>query len=233
MGSAKNNIHNIYKMNIFNKVNKLIPKQLYSTSKHNVLALVFVLLVILVVQYPAIFSKSANTVYGKAIILLIIILLTNYNTLVGLAATIVALVFYVYLFDTGYEGFVEGMDTPAANKPAENTPKPDTASTGTSSGTVVSSTPSTVATSSNSLIEPSAPPAIAAPATPVPLATPITNPQEVSQTEKKYSGQINMTPQNSNAIPYTPVQNPNVQPSESTGTAKSTSDATTLKPAAV
>jgi uncharacterized membrane protein len=217
-------------MNIFNKVNKLIPKQLYSTSKHNVFALVFVLLVILVVQYPSIFSKSANTVFGKAIILLIIILLTNYNTLVGLAATVVALVFYVYLFDTGYEG-LENMDTVA--KPAENTPKPDTASTGTSSGTVVSSTPSSVATSTNPLIEHSAPPAIAAPATPVPLATPITNPQEASQTEKKYSGQINMTPQDSNAIPYTPVQNPNVQPSESTGTAKSTSDATTLKPAAV
>ena len=222
------NIHNIYNMTLFNKINKLIPKQLYSTSGHNVLALVFVLLVILVVQYPAIFSKSANTVFGKAVILLIIILLTNYNTLVGLAATVVALVFYVYLFDTGYEG-LENMD--AAAKPTENTPKPDTAST--SSGTVVSSTPSPVATSTNPLIEPSAPPAIAAPATTVPLATPITNPQEVSQTEKKYSGQINMTPQDSNAIPYTPVQNPNVQPSESTGTAKSTSDATTLKPAAV
>ena len=110
-------------MNIFNKVNKLIPKQLYITSNHNVLALVFVLLVILVVQYPAIFSKSANTIFGKAIILLIIILLTNYNTLVGLAATIVAVVFYVYLFDTGYEG-LENMD--AAVKPDENTPKTDT-----------------------------------------------------------------------------------------------------------
>jgi len=110
-------------MNILNSLNKLIPKQLYSSSKHNVLAVVFVLLVILVVQYPSIFSKSANTVFGKAIILLIIILLTNYNTLVGLAATIAALVFYVYLFDTGYEGFVESPTASATPKKDENSPK--------------------------------------------------------------------------------------------------------------
>jgi hypothetical protein len=228
LGSAKNNIHNIYKMNIFNKVNKLIPKQLYITSNHNVLALVFVLLVILVVQYPAIFSKSANTIFGKAIILLIIILLTNYNTLVGLAATIVAVVFYVYLFDTGYEG-LENMD--AAVKPDENTPKPDAASTSAGSG--VSSTPSAVETSTKSLVETSAPPAIALPAVPIPAVTPVANPQELSQSEKMYSGQIPMTPQDSNTIPYMPMQNPNVQPSESTGNAKSTSDATTLKPTTV
>lgn len=216
-------------MNIFNKVNKLIPKQLYSTSNHNVLALVFVLLVILVVQYPAIFSKSANTVFGKAIILLIIILLTNYNILVGLAAAIVALVFYVYLFDTGYEG-LENMDAPAG-KPEENVPKSEAAST--SAGTGISSTPSAVETSANSLIEASAPPSIAAPSTQIPNATPVENPQEVSQSEKMYSGQIPMTPQDSNTIPYTPMQNPNVQPSESNGNAKSTSDVTTLKPTAV
>jgi len=218
-------------MNIFNKVNKLIPKQLYSTSKHNVLALVFVLLVILVVQYPATFSKSANTVFGKASILLIIILLTNYNTIVGLAATIVTVVFYVYLFDTGYEG-LENMDAPAG-KPEESIPKPDDSSAGNSAGTGISSTPSSVETSTNSLIEASAPPAIAAPAVPIPAVTPMENPQEVSQSEKMYSGQIQMTPQDSNTIPYTPMQNPNVQPSESTGNAKSTSDVTTLKPAAV
>jgi hypothetical protein len=229
LGSAKNNIHNIYKMNIFNNINKLIPKQLYSTSRHNVLALVFVLLVILVVQYPAIFSKSANTSFGKAIILLIIILLTNYNTLVGLAATIVVVVFYVYLFDTGYEG-LENMDAPS-DKPQENTPKPDAASNSAING--VSSTPSALETSANSLIEASAPPAIAAPAVPIPTATPVATPQEVSQSEKMYSGQIPMTPQDSNTIPYTPMQNPDVQPSESTGNAKSTSDATTLKPTAV
>ena len=213
-------------MNIFNKVNKLIPKQLYSTSKHNVLALVFVLLVILVVQYPAIFSKSANTVFGKAVILLIIILLTNYNTLVGLAATIVALVLYAYLFDIGYEG-LENMDAavPATNT-ATASPKQD--STNNVNG-VGGLNPAPLAMVS----EPSAPAAIPAPATPTPLAAPITTPQEASQVEKKYSGQINMTPQDSNAIPYTPIQNPNVQPAESTGNAKSTSDATTLKPATV
>jgi hypothetical protein len=178
LDSAKNNIHNIYKMNIFNKVNKLI---LYSTSKHNVLALVFVLLVILVVQYPAIFSKSANTVFGKSIILLIIILLTNYNTLVGLAATIVALVFYVYLFDTGYEGFVEGM----GEKKDDPTVKPSSAP----------------------------------------------KQEECSQADIMLAAKCATAPQCSNEVPSMKVQNPNVQPAESTGTAKSTSDATTLKPA--
>jgi len=210
-------------MNIFNK---FIPKQLYSTSRHNVLAIVFVLLVVLVVQRPAIFSKSANTLLGKAIILLIIILLTNYNSLIGLAAAIVTLVFYTQLFDIGYEG-LENMDA-AVGKPAENAPKQNT-----SNGTGISSTPSLVSTSENSLTTPSAPPATVDLANTVPLATPIENPQDVSQMEKKYSGQINMTPQDSNAIPYTPMQNPNVQPSESTGNTKSTSDATTLKPAGV
>jgi hypothetical protein len=210
-------------MNIFNK---FIPKQLYSTSKHNVLAIVFVLFVVLVVQRPTIFSKSANTLLEKVIILLIIILLTNYNSLIGLAAAIVALVFYAKLFETGCEG-LENMET-AVGKPAENAPKQDT-----SNGTGISSTPSLVSTSENSLTSPSAPPATVDLANTVPLATPIENPQDVSQMEKKYSGQINMTPQDSNAIPYTPMQNPNVQPSESSGNTKSTSDATTLKPSGV
>jgi hypothetical protein len=181
LDSAKNNIHNIYKMIIFNKVNKLIPKQLYSTSKHNVLALVFVLLVILVVQYPAIFSKSANTVFGKAVILLIIILLTNYNTLVGLAATIVALVFYVYLFDTGYEGFVEGMGGKKDDPDVKSSSAPKQ--------------------------------------------------EECSQADIMLAAKCATAPQCSNEVPSMKVQNPNVQPAESTGTAKSTSDATTLKPA--
>jgi hypothetical protein len=204
-------------MNIFNNLNKLIPKQLYSASKHNVLALVFVLLVILVVQYPSIFSKSANTVFGKAIILLIIILLTNYNTLVGLVATIVALVFYVYLFDTVYEGAVGDMGT---EKKDENTPKPDSAPAG------ISSTPSPVGMPATSLTAPPVAPvsAPAAPATSIPLATPLANPQEATQMEKMYSGQINMT-QDSKSIPYEPVQNPYVQPSESMGNTKSTSNA--------
>lgn len=218
--SAKNNIHNIYKMNIFNMFNTLIPKQLYSASKHNVLALVFVLLVILVVQYPSIFSKSANTVFGKAIILLIIILLTNYNTLVGLAATIVALVFYVYLFDTGYEGFVEGMGE-------KDTPKTDSTSAISitdPSGGGKKSTPSLVGMGQSAPPVTVSPPTVVS-ATPIPLVTPTANPQEASQTEKMYSGQINMTPQDSKAFSYTPVQNPNVQPSESTGNTKSTSNA--------
>jgi hypothetical protein len=209
-------------MNIFNNLNKFIPKQLYSASKHNVLALVFVLLVILVVQYPSIFSKSANTVFGKAIILLIIILLTNYNTLVGLVATIVALVFYVYLFDTVYEGAVGDMGT---EKKDENTPKPDSAPAG------ISSTPSLVGMPAASLTAPAAAPPVAPSAAPagtsstsIPLATPLANPQEASQMEKMYSGQINMT-QDSKSIPYEPVQNPYVQPSESMGNTKSTSNA--------
>ena len=167
-------------MNIFNNVNKLI---LYSTSKHNVLALVFVLLIILVVQYPAIFSKSANTVFGKTIILLIIILLTNYNTLVGLAATIVALVFYVYLFDTGYEGFVEGMNHTTVTEKKTSTK-----------------------------VSPS-------------------KEEKSNQTDIMMAAKNATASQDSKTIHSANVKNSKVQPSEPIGTAKSTSDATTLKPA--
>jgi hypothetical protein len=166
-------------MNIFNKFNKLIPKQLYSTSKHSVLAIVFVLLVILVVQHPVAFRKSANTVFGKAIILLIIILLINYNMLVGLAATFVALMFYAHLFDSGYEGLVGDMSTTTTPKTSETSDKPE----------------------------------------------------ECSQTDIMLAAKCATAPQCSNAIPAMKVSNSNVQPAESTGSAKTTSDANTLKPA--
>ena len=217
-------------MNIFNKVNKLIPKQLYSTNKHNVFAIVFVLLVILVVQYPAIFSKSANTVFGKAIILLIIILLTNYNTLVGLAATIVALVFYVYLFDTGYEG-LENMDMAAVEKKDENAPK-----LSTDSSTGKSSTPSTVASSATaSLIEPPIPPALQVPSTQALIAAPKANPQ-ISQIDIMQAAKNATASLDSKTIPYTPPQQTTVvQASEPVGNVKSTSDAAApgLKPSQV
>jgi hypothetical protein len=123
------------------------------------------------------------------------------------------LVFYVYLFDTVYEGAVGDMGT---EKKDENTPKPDSATGG------ISSTPSQFGISLTAPL--SAPAAQAAPATSIPLATPLANPQEASQMEKMYSGQINMT-QDSKSIPYEPVQNPYVQPSESMGNTKSTSNA--------
>ena len=194
--------------------NTLIPKQLYSASKHNVLALVFVLLVILVVQYPSIFSKSANTVFGKAIILLIIILLTNYNTLVGLVATIVALVFYVYLFDTVYEGAVGDMgetNTTSATSIID-TSGGGKKSTSSLVGSGQSATPATV----------SSPPAVAV--TEIPLVNPVTG-TPPSQTDIMLAASQVVASQASGQLPSMNVQNSNVQPMEASGNTKSTSNA--------
>lgn len=204
-------------MTLFNKINKLIPKQLYSTSRHNVLALVFVLLVLLVVQYPSIFSKSANTVFGKAITLLIIILLTNYNTLIGLAAATVALVFYVYLFDTVYEGAASGMDNSIVKKDEVNDPpkidglKSVAATVETSTGPLPTNSELTLKTKTFTET-----PNESAPS---------------SQSDIMLAAKTATASQDSKALP-SPMNasTSNVAPADSTGSAKSTSDATTLKP---
>ena len=84
---------------------KMIPDKYYEVQKHNLVGIFFVVLVILIAQYPADFRRSFNTVYGKLFILILIMLLTNYNVVAGLTATIVVLALYIDLFKTGNEGF--------------------------------------------------------------------------------------------------------------------------------
>jgi hypothetical protein len=201
-------------------LNNLFPKRLYSASNHNILAIVFVLLVILVVQYPAIFSKSVNTVFGKAIILLIVILLTTYNTLIGLAATIAIVVFYVYLFDTGYEGFENASNT----TPAVDSSKSEQQKTG--SPTV--SQPANVESSTN--------PLISAPVTPVAPIYPPTAPElssipqisGLSQTDLMLAAKQIVKSQDSGALPIIKGTTNDVTPSEPSGAPKTTGS--TLKP---
>jgi len=84
---------------------KIIPDKYYDVQKHNLVGIFFVVLVILISQYPAEFRSSFNTVYGKLFILILIMILTNYNVVAGLTATIVVLALYIDLFKTGNEGF--------------------------------------------------------------------------------------------------------------------------------
>jgi len=109
----------------------------YTNSKHNILAVVFVLLVLLVAQHPNLFSQPINSVWGKLLVLIIVLLLTHYNIVAGLVATISVIGLHIYLHDSGYEGFTEGMcpdpndptcpkvdpiDSTGKNKPAALTP---------------------------------------------------------------------------------------------------------------
>jgi hypothetical protein len=190
--------------------NNLVPKQLYVSNKHNSLAVVFVLFIILVVQYPYIFSKSANTVLGKAILLAIIVLLTNYNTLIGLTATVAILVFYIYLFDTGFEG-LEVMDN--------ESPKPEG-----SHGNPMKSPPANINESNKPLND------VPPPKTSVAVPSAKKVPVETSQTDKMLIAKTITAPQNSKTIPYTPTKNSSVTPAEPIGIKKVTNVA--LKPSA-
>jgi hypothetical protein len=96
-----------------NSVKKLLS---YTNSKHNILAVVFVLLVLLVAQHPNLFSQPINSVWGKLLVLIIVLLLTHYNIVAGLVATISVIGLHIYLHDSGYEGFTEGM-CPDPNDP--------------------------------------------------------------------------------------------------------------------
>lgn len=96
-----------------NRVKKLLS---YTNSKHNILAVVFVLVVLLVAQHPNLFSQPINSVWGKLLVLIIVLLLTHYNIVAGLVATISVIGLHIYLHDSGYEGFTEGM-CPDPNDP--------------------------------------------------------------------------------------------------------------------
>jgi hypothetical protein len=110
----------------------LSPKIL---NKYNFIALIYVCIIISVLQYPQLFSKLFYTTVGKLIMLIIIVFITNFNTIAGVISMGGMISLYTYLHDTGYEGFVEGM-CPDPNNPdcakqlTTPPPVPDIASTG-------------------------------------------------------------------------------------------------------
>jgi hypothetical protein len=97
-----------------NRAKKLLS---YTNSKHNILGVVFVLIILLVAQHPNLFSQPINSSWGKFLLLLIVILLTNYNILVGLIAAISVIGLYIYLHNSGYEG-LENLVEPAKPDPS-------------------------------------------------------------------------------------------------------------------
>ena len=97
----------------------------YTNSKHNILAVVFVLIILLVAQYPNLFSQSINNVWGKLLILTIIIFLTHYSVEAGIATTIATIALYHHLRDSGYETFEN-----ANTKTTKPDPSAPVASTG-------------------------------------------------------------------------------------------------------
>jgi hypothetical protein len=188
-------------INISSFFNNIIPAKLYEVKKHNIIGIFFVLLVILVAQYPVDFRNSLNTVFGKLFILIIVALLTNYNIVAGLTATIVTLALYIDLFKTGNEGFV-GKTTAEAN-----TPKADTSMT----GKPTSSTPAVVGGDAKDTLVTNK---FAAPAQvvkkPVPTPTKPTE-KQANMVDLKLSAQEQVASKSSKAIPYTPVKNAKVE----------------------
>jgi hypothetical protein len=201
-------------------LNNLFPKRLYSASNHNILAIVFVLLVILVVQYPAVFSKSVNTVFGKAIILLIVILLTTYNTLIGLAATIAIVVFNVYLFDTGYEGFENDSNKTSEVDSSKSEPQKN--------GSPTVSQPANVENSTTPLISAPVPPVAPIYPPAVPESSSIPQISGLSQTDLMLAAKQIVKSQDSGALPIIKGTTNDVTPSEPSGATKTTGS--TLKP---
>jgi hypothetical protein len=189
-------------INISSFFNNIIPPKLYEVKKHNLIGIFFVLLVILVAQYPVDFKKSLNTVFGKLFILLIVALLTNYNIVAGLTATIVTLALYIDLFKTGNEGFVGKTTTAQAN-----TPKADTSM----AGKPTSSTPAVVGGDAKDTLVTNK---FAAPAQVVKKTVPTpTKPAEkqANMVDLKLSAQQQVASKSSKAIPYTPVKNAKVE----------------------
>jgi len=84
-------------------------KGIYTSSNYNLLYILFVIVIItniIILKYPAcVISHIFNGILGKIIIIFLIILLTSYNTLIGLIATIMIISTYMYLQKNTYEGF--------------------------------------------------------------------------------------------------------------------------------
>jgi energy-coupling factor transporter transmembrane protein EcfT len=72
------------------------------------LALFYITFIVLIVQYPDIFSNFFNQPIGKFIILLILLLLTLFNIFAGLICTVIVILFYLLMHTKGYvyENFI-------------------------------------------------------------------------------------------------------------------------------
>ena len=227
-------------MNRVNKlINTFIPKNIYNASNHNILAIVFVLMVILVAQHPNLFSKPINSTFGKLLILVIVILLTGYNIVIGLSATLIVIGLYIDLFGSksGYEGFVEGMCPDPSNpncptptitgdigtKPTKSMPasvpeNPDGPAQQPLAAPVppipahLVTTPVTPATSAPATSAPAtSAPATSAPA-PAPTATPVTpatTPTGPSMVDRQFSATAQVAGVASKTIPVSNKLNKN------------------------
>ena len=91
--------------NIMKGVSKLV--HLDRPSDCNLFSIIFVIVItisIIILKYPAsAISHIFNGILGKIIIIFLIILLTSYNTLIGLIATIMIISTYMYLQKNTYE----------------------------------------------------------------------------------------------------------------------------------
>ena len=221
-------------MNRVNKlINTFIPKNIYNASNHNILAIVFVLMVILVAQHPNLFSKPINSTFGKLLILVIVILLTGYNIVIGLSATLIVIGLYIDLFGSksGYEGFVEGMCPDPSNpncptptitgdigtKPTKSMPasvpeNPDGPAQQPLAAPVppipahLVTTPVTPATSASTSAPATSAPAPAPTATPV---TPATTPTGPSMVDRQFSATAQVAGVASKTIPVSNKLNKN------------------------
>ena len=91
--------------NIMKGVSKLV--HLDRPSDCNLFSIIFVIVItisIIILKYPAsAISHIFNGVLGRIIIIFLIVLLTSYNTLIGLIATIMIISTYMYLHKNTYE----------------------------------------------------------------------------------------------------------------------------------
>ena len=223
-------------MNSVNKLfNTFIPKNTYNASKHNILAIVFVFMVILVAQHPNLFSKPINSAFGKLLILVIVILLASYNIVIGLSATLIVIGLYIDLFGStsGYEGFVEGMcpdpnnpDCPTptitgdiSTKPTKSTPagvpeNPDGPAQQPLAAPVPPIPAHLVTTPATSVPATPATPATTAVTTPVTTAPATTTPAGPSMVDKQFSATAQVAGVASKSIPVSSklTKNSSVEP---------------------
>ena len=184
-------------------LNYIVPQEYYEVKKHNIVGLFFVIIVIMVAQYPGTFRSVFNTVLGKLIVLVFVVLLTNYNIVAGLTATIVTLALYIDLFKTGNEGFVGKTDSNIT------TPKADTAI----SGKPTTSTPALVGSADMKHTLVTNKFAAPAPVVTKPSVKTLTVPVEkqANIVDLKLNDQQQVASKNSKAIPYTPGKNSKVE----------------------
>jgi len=114
-------------MSIVNKARNLFSlKHAYNAGKEKIVAIVFIILVAIVLQFPNVFSRSVNSVVGKIIMLILIISLTSYNVIAGLFATFIMMGYYTYLNEHGYYEGLEGMPPSTTTKPKSTPPTTQT-----------------------------------------------------------------------------------------------------------